>query len=376
MRGPENTTIASPPKRRYSRRPTARLRIAIWVVVPLLMLASVELVTRRVLRGQAIWYDREEEVVRRHTGPTPAIDALFIGTSRVQAAIDAKEFARILAGHLGREPVVLNFGMGHSTLTEHYWGVRNLIAAAAPDKLRGCTFFVELTCGLPQTLSWDDLPYVADQPQLMLPVLRRADLPRLWHAPIDVQGKLLLTGRWALHGSAALARGERVREQIVTRGARAAATLAERHGWASDPLADEGAADLSREGGIKVDARAVAAARDFATRIVERDLQDQTPVADWDKTVAHDLVEMVIAAGGQVVFFEAPMHRLTVTPYETAIRMEDRRRFGEAAARWQAHILSPDFHARDEDFPDIWHLSATQAKPYSAALAHAFLAMK
>lgn len=357
------------------RRPSAPVRHALWVIVPLLMLAAVEVLTRQALRGQAIWYDREEEVIHRHSGPTPAIDALFIGSSRVQAAIDAAEFARALAVRMGREPTVLNFGMGHSTLIEHYWGVRNLIDIA-PDKFRGCTVFVELTCGLPATTSWNDLPYGPEQPQLMLPVLRSQDVGHLWHAPIDLQGKLLLTGRWALRGSAALARRERVREQVVIRGAGAVARIAEHHGWAGDPAPVQGVAAMSEEGGIKVDSRAVAAARDYAASFAQRESRDQASVADWDKTVAHDLVELVNRAGGEVIFFEVPMHPVMAAPYETAIRMEDRRRFREAAARWHAPILSADFHARDEDFPDIWHLSVTQAKPYTAALARAFLAMK
>jgi hypothetical protein len=357
------TTAIAPPG------PRGAWRWLQWVVIPLLLAGAAELVCRVVLRQHgAAWYDREEAALKERVKPradVPTIDAIFLGSSRVQAAIDAETFAAELQSRLGRPARVLNFGMGHTTLAEHYWGVRNLIDAAGPGGFRGCTVFVEAAGGMPVGSTWDDLPYQADQPQLLLPVMRAGDLGRLWHAPAGIQEKALLTARWALRGSAALAHKERVREQVVNRGAQVFASRFE-------PRDEAGGASMAEAGGIKVDAESIKAARDYALTFAAEEMKSERPYGDWDRTIAHDLVEMVKAAGGRVVFFDVPRHPISGAPLRTPVRLEDRKRFEAAAARWGTPVIAAEFAAADEDFPDVWHLGLAKAKPFSVALARAY----
>jgi len=47
--------------------------------------------------------------------------------------------------------------------------------------------------------------------------------------------------------------------------------------------------------------------------------------------------------------------------------------FEELAKQWNVRVTGPFFDAKDDDFPDAWHLRASLAPSFSRALAHAWL---
>jgi len=375
------TALAEMPRERpRAAGPRGRLRRWLpWLVIPALMFAALEMATRRAMLHQSAWYDRQAAALRREPTAGPRLGFIFIGNSRVREAIDVDAFnATVVAalekangGSAAAPALVINFGMGHSTLAEHYLGVRNLIEAA-PQRFRGCVVFVDAPEGMPHQAFWDRDLYLQEQPQILLPVLRASDLGRLWQGNGGVEDKCALTVRWLLSGSAAISHRERMHEELT---ARAATSIAKRLGMTAEPAAPAGApAALSGEGGIKSDQRAMRAARAYATRVSAQEIATEAPLGDWDRSIEHDLVELVTRAGGRVVFFAVPSHSVAAAPSHTPLREADRRHFAEVAARWGTPVLKTDFVTTDEDFPDVWHLRLVKAKPFSEALARAYLA--
>jgi hypothetical protein len=330
----------------------------------------VELITRRELSKRAPWYDRQVAVLKQ--SPARKLDFIFVGSSRVQAAVNAETFAATAAPHLGRTPTAANFGRGSSTLMQHYWGVRSLIAAA-PQRFAGSVVFVEAVEGIPVHSFPYETPYVNGQPQLIIPVLQSSDLGAFWQTQTPTQTKAVMTAQWFLRGSQALTHRQWVGESLVKLGSDAFVKLGRRLNYVQTPQA--AAPAMSEGGGIKLDPEAMRAAADFAQSYTAAEFKNQQPLRDWDETVIHALVQTVQQAGGRVIFFNVPMHSLMAAPSQTPTRIADRQHFAAVAAQWQTPLLTADFHPTDSDFPDVWHLSLAKAKPYTQALAKAYLAL-
>ena len=353
----------------------ALVQRALWVVIPIAVLAGLE-TTARCLNFGSRWYTG----IKRLAEESP-IDVMLIGTSRVPAAVDPDIFTELIREVVGPDPHVVMPARGWVTLIGHTLGVSQLFLDYNAS-LRGCDVLLELPDGLPPLRqTWSDLDqgwmgrwtYKDRSPQLLAEVLGPGDLPGLWRSQTDLELKIPLTLR-CLAGPTALVRyrellrnrvfslGRRlVREQIVERfvDIRSQQALPE--------------ADLAARGGIKRDRKTVERARARIQRGVRELLANQVPIRDWDKTVLRTLADVVQQNGGRLVFFEIPQSSVLSALSQTDIRRQDRAIFRDWAARRGIPILKPDFTAVDEDFPDLLHLSASRSPAFTKALVRAWL---
>jgi hypothetical protein len=360
---------------RHRRRIIAK-RFA-WIYLPVFFLAVMEVTARMSLEHQPeylFWYARAEQLVR-----SKKIDYIFVGSSRVAAAIDTKSFERVLSSHLGQPVTALNMGMGYSTMAEHFLGLRNLWSAA-PHHLQGTTIFISLETGLPYHDTWQTRWTHPDRPRLINSLLKFSDLIHLWQTSgLPFQEKLNLSQQYFRHKhfqkvSVALSNRESIRDQFLSNGTTVSIKLLKQTGLVSNKQRSHPPTpDLKPVGGIRNDVSGVKQARDLAIKLADLELQNQQPIRNWDRTILADLVHFVTKHGGQVVFFETPISSVQAHPMQTSLRQTDRKIFEEKAQAWCAIILKPRFVTHDSYLPDLWHLSSSLAPQFTDALAEVFI---
>jgi hypothetical protein len=343
------------------------LRRAQWLLVPLLVLGIAEACVRLTADRVPTWYGAAERL-----SASRPVRVLFVGSSRVQAAILPAAFEQALAER-GRPGVTsLNLGRGYSTDAEHYLGLRNLLTAQA-ENLRGVTVFAEALGGFPFPTRWDTAPWaMSEQPWMLVDLLRASDLPRFWvWSGLDFDSRLHISVRVLLRRLALFNRRERVREQWLSE-----VVPSLRHGLraaAPAPVLGDDLQGMGHRTSIRTDPAALAAARAIARRIGEEMSRWQEPMRPWDRTIAEELVRLVRQVGGRVVFFEPPQSEVFLQGYRTRVRQEDAVAFAQQAREWGACVVRPAFAYSDEDLPDLWHLRPERVTEFTRAVALTWL---
>jgi hypothetical protein len=296
------------------------------------------------------------------------VDFVFVGSSRVAAAIHAEAFSRRVAALSGRPVNAVNLGRGYTTLVEHELAVRQLYETC-PAQMKDATVLVEASEGLMEFSTFHD-PWVhPDDPRLIVPLLRRGDVVRLWReSATPLQDKVELTAR--------LLRSvdyiDVTRRRLLNVGDRVEDFIAA-HRRGAAPAA---AADLTSAGGVLTDAAGVERARRLAVTFVASMSRDDERVEDWSSSVLMDFNQMVRAHGGRMIVYRMPVSSVFKTPLETPGRRRAAAGFQRAVAAADIPYLPVSFLTGDEDFPDAWHLRKSRADEFSQRLAEDFLALR
>lgn len=361
---------------RRTRVPARGFGRAQWLIIPCLVFAAAELVARHraavgdlelsLFMGQAVQAAR--------SGP---LDYLFVGTSRVAAAIDAEVFADEVSRRQPRAARVVNMGTGYSTLPQHYLGLRRLVRDY-PESLRGCVVFVEVPGGsdaIWQGRRWDEAWVNKGQAHRVAALVESSDLGPMWYSALPLADKLELSARFLGRRSAIVAHREALRrwffKKLESLSVKGMSTVLRRR---LEPVGPRPAADLADAGGIRTDLDHIEAIRQLAVTTADVWARDQTASRGWDRGVIGDIVRLVRGAGGEVVFFEIPLHSVQLQPLRTDIRQADRQAFLEQARAWGTTVLHPDFPHGDDDFPDIFHLARSRSGAFTTSLARAWMA--
>ena len=343
------------------------VRRAQWVVLPLLVVALAELLVRSTADRVPRWYAAADRLAADH-----ALGALFVGSSRVQAAILPSAFLQALAERGQKTGIALNLGRGYSTDPEHYLGLRNLIAAH-PAALRGVTVFAEAPGGYAYDTRWDVTAWAIEpQPWLLVDLMRLRDLPRFWRqSGLGFETRVHLTVRVLLRRLALFNRRERVREQWLDD---ILPTVAARRIPVFPPpprVGDDLQGPMLTS--IRTDPQALAVARELARGLGEQMSAFQAPVREWRGTIPEAMARLVRDAGGRLVFFEPPQSDVFMKGYRTAVRREDAAEFARQAREWGACVVRPAFGYTDDDLPDLWHLRPERVAEYTRAVALTWL---
>jgi hypothetical protein len=274
---------------------------------------------------------------------------LFIGSSRVSAAIDVRRFATLTGTP---EDLTLNVGQGFSTVTAHALGIRRLSELGL---LKGTTVFMEAPLGVVETGTWQTRWYQIEGAHFLMSVLEGRDLPALWRSDQSVEEKLAASGRWLLKPAWISI----YREDIRVKGLGRTYALA---GLSSAPPDDQRGVRRDVDDISRIRAAAIANGQEAA----------RTPVVnDWSATVTAWIVKRVQESGGQVVFYEMPMSApMAVVSPSIA---QNARTLSAQAAQWNVPMLKADVVFAADDFPDLWHLSVPASWRFTDALAAAWL---
>jgi hypothetical protein len=339
-----------------------------WLAIPAVTFGLAEAYVRTTVDRVPQWYRAAERIAAQEP-----VRALFVGSSRVQAAIVPRAFEEAVAARGEGRRRSLNLARGHTTDAEHYLGLRRVLAGD-PAHLRGVVVFVEAPGGLAWGSSWSKSNWgFEEQPGILVEVMELGDVPALWRSTgLKRETRAHVTLRTLFRPIALLHRRERLRDHWNARVLPALAS-----GRLPDPVPEPVlGADLEGPGpasSIREDPASFENARASAREVGAALLQNQVPFRDWTGTIEEDLVRLVQSHGGRVVFFEPPQSEVFLRTYRTPTREGDIAAFAEQARRWGACLVRPELHTTDEDFPDLWHLHASRAPEFSAALANAWV---
>lgn len=289
-------------------------------------------------------------------------DVLFVGTSRVAAAIDTAAFGRTMSDSGFPGIRAANLGMGYTTMSEYVIGLRELVRRR-PEALKGKTVFLEAPMGLPEFTTWNDDWIVPQGIDPLAAYLPAAKLPDFWRSsPTDWFEKTLVSAR-VLFGYRE--NFSRLRYNIDSRLIR----------WLDPVRPQEGkSADLTAAAGIRTDSVGVKVVRDAALSVAASQMKSQKPWRGYDHSILKELVDFIQSSGGRVRIYEMPLSSIQAGPYLTPLRREDRALFAKDLQSWKLDLLHPEFPTTDDDFPDLWHLRKGRSAAFTEALAKAYIA--
>jgi len=338
-----------------------------WVIIPLAIFALTEGMAQAIFDRVPRWYSAALQAAAQGH-----VDVVFIGSSRVLAAVHAPTFKREVYALTGLCPRTLNLGMGNSSDAEHYLGLRKLFASY-PDNLEGVVVFIEAPAGLPSLSRWTGLWTDRYATWMLVDLLRWTDLWPFWRSSgHPVSDKLHLTLRLGARGSSTFNRRERIRENLLTAGVswlvglRSGSVPSTPFRFDPDNLVGP---DLS----YQPDAVFLLKARELALRTTDESLANQVAVRGWETTIQEDLLQLVRRHGGGVVFFDVPLSSVFARLYASPLRQDDIRLFARQAQVWGAPILRPRMEFTDNDMSDLWHLNSSLAPTFSIELARTWV---
>ena len=338
-----------------------------WWLLPLLLAAfAAYVIGRHLFVPVNAWYQAASD----NLGPEP-VAAIFIGQSWTGAAIDISTARDAISQAWGRPVQCLNLGQGGSSLPGHYLGLRHL-ARRHPNRMKGCTVFVEAPCGLPSGVSWQE-PWMAHNLWLLASLLEPADLPRLWASQTRFGDKLSLTAQCWFPGLVGPLNRAGMRDLVFTRGRQFVSRLTTR----LVPEAPRPAApvDLAQAGGIRTDTVWVERVRQQVQQSGPQGLLRDMPTGDWwPGSVVRDLARLVGEWEGRVVVFTMPMSPVCDPACQDPGVAREKARFRALARAEEVEVLEVDFPTGKEDFPDLWHLAQSRAPDFTRRLLASWLA--
>jgi hypothetical protein len=353
------------------------LRRLQWVIIPVAIFSCLESTARHWQRVQPPVKEDIWTTKRREIRPDLPVNYVFIGSSRVAAAVDERTFAAVMARELGHPTQALNFGHGYTCMVQHYLNLRNLGREHA-DQMHGCVVFIEAFGGLPEAGEWKSAWFYPRESQHLLPLLRPEDLPRLWASDMSPEDRLrldedvrVITDVLIRH-CALLKNRDRISNELMAQGQRLFGKALSKV-VRPRPAPPAVVADLRAAGGIRNDLDGLQLARKLAVDWAKVVSANQTPFRLNEQSVTFDLIRLVKDMGGQVVFYDTPIHSVQAGVYQTPVRLADRKFFREQLAGLGVTYLTPDFVARDEDIPDYWHLCESRSPEFTKALAKAWI---
>lgn len=334
--------------------------LLLFSIVPALLFVILEIHART--SEAHFWFDGAATKIAENR-----VDFIFIGSSRVAAAVDADEFSTSLSKATHKSYRALNLGMGYSTAAEYYFGLKKLLRRNQYC-LRDTTVLIEAPFGLPASDTWeDDWLQFPELPYHLSPYLEWADMlayAKVQNAPSLNKG-LVALGKL----SAFSVRAFPYREKLLATLEQNTDRLQER--WNIGTHRPSGEVDLKQDGGVRTDAQGVELVRKAALDCFNNSLHEQTQI-DWERTIIKDFVKLVRVSGGKVVFFEIPVCSLQAKSLQTELRKQDAPSLAKHRVDWGFSTLKVDFICNDLDFPDLWHLRKSRSKDFSRSLAEAF----
>lgn len=335
------------------------MKLITWISIPLFFIFSLEISLRHWSYLDGAWYRKTELALLKKQ----KLDVLFIGTSRVAAAIDSETFEKSFYQLTKDQIKVHNNGQGFSTLHEHFLALRNL-EESFPGFLKGTRVLIEAPAKLPDLSDWRDVWYFPEQPQYLITEIRWQDFKRFFSSQHSFDQKLAVFSHYLLSWSYLFTYKARIRDGALSRGKKFFEFML------LGRKKEKSNIDLTAAGGIRTDKEGVERLRKFAVEQIATSIGKLKPLNGFEFSVLKDLVEFVRLKGGIPAIFEMPISTVQMVTYQTDIKMKEKKLF--EASPSALVLIENKTIIEDSDFPDYWHMSKTKSRIYSADLAKSF----
>ncbi len=339
------------------------MRKLLFVIIPIVIFLVAELAVRQWGYTKTSWY----RGLSSHMKTVEKLDVIFIGSSRVAAAIDSNVFD-IKTGLTS-----YNIGVGPSKLQSHYFLLRKLFKEY-PTKTKGIKVLLEAPYMLPSFTNWSDQWFADEQPQYLINVLNFADLSKLFQSDIDLEKKLLVTFRKLFDWSYLFSYRERIRNGVLSKMKNLFQRSLLQIGIGKKQESKQ--VDLVSAGGIRTDAIGVNLIKERTITSVAKRMTKQKPIKDWGNTVVSSLITLSKESGGELILFNMPLSTIQGKEYQTEIRHNDREFFQETYLQTDI-IKALTFRASypDKEFPDLLHLAKSKRVDYTTIVSNSFFKM-
>ena len=339
-----------------------------WVAIPLIIMVTLEYALRKSDINAPLWYSRADVIASR-----AKIDFLFIGSSKMAAAVNEEIFDYLISAHFGRRILSLNLGQAYSSAQMHYLGLRNLMQKY-PTSFDHVTLFIEARADFPYSLfhtNWKS-KWFRKQPQLLVPLLRQPDLVPFWKTrDTTINEKVYITLKYLMARSTIIGFRERIRKKIEQDGQKFCARIGRL--LFRLPFSPEMQSKIRPSGGIKDNPKDLENTKEIALKYYAA-LSEHKKILDrWDKSVLADIVRLIKRQGGKVIFLNLPAHSAELNAYRTPTHETNKVIIKEHLKKWGAAILTPDFAYTDDDIPDYFHLGISRNAEFSKKLALAYI---
>lgn len=357
-------------------------RAGLFIFLPLLVAElSLRLLTIfGPMTGTDRLYNVYDHLAPRLTSPD-TVNCLFVGTSRIQAAIAPHRFTRAVDSSRATPITTLRASRGYSTLLMHYEGVKHLIDQR-PEAMRGSLVFVEAPAGLAEPQTWTSRWARPEWPTLLSSHLSLPDLALFWWKGEDtLSTKTMITASQFLETTRY---GTVMRSKIRQLSGSLLSALPsweehseeKRNDASGEASRQRTETDIQKGAGIRTDSAGIALARQKIIPSMEKWAHvdyKRSPV-NWEESILASMVETVRQHGGEVILYTMPLSSPAQSVIEeSSVLQQERRRLQRWANHRSVPFLHVDFPHSDADFPDLAHLRRSKASTYTQQLAWTFV---
>jgi hypothetical protein len=336
------------------------VRTLVYLLIPLVVLEFL----LRIIPYPNQYYLSKTDPFHKMKIDEGYVPYIFIGSSHVAAAVDTGVFNNELKG---MHVKCINAGHGNSTCIEFYMALKKL---ADKGLLDHSTVFLESVGGGPASYT-DSLrgEWVKSQNvHLLVPSLNFKTFLDFWKYSSNTPGtKLSLSINYLFYTSRItsmakdLYQGYSFKDFIRKVISKAGLEKAKKQD-----------ADMEDKGGIKVDPISIHKAREMAHTYFKSIAQNQEPISQkqLDNSVLLELDRMLAAHNSKLVLFNIPLSTVERQVHITPVAESNFNLLRQFLNTHNIAYVSFDFSGfKDDDFPDLWHLSKEKSKEYSQALA-------
>jgi hypothetical protein len=285
---------------------------------------------------------------------------LFIGSSHVRAAI----IPEIIDDHLKTENIfTFNAARGMSTATTFYYALNKL---SEDGLLKNSVVFLEAPGGISSYESnvhgdWIDERDV----HLIIPYLDKDSyIQFLKYSSNSLSAKWKLSLNYLLYSSRVFSLIKELYNRNSINDIITKVSHKEKKQLKEDEMVDQG--------GIKIDKESIEKARKFAYAYSKEVIESQKPIneSQWENSRLNEIIDLLKRNNSCLILFRIPLSSVEEQVYQTEISKQNIEVFRKFLMNKEATFMDIDCSSyRDEDFPDLWHLSKSKAIEFSNEFA-------
>ena len=294
-------------------------------------------------------YNFKNLYLKNNSHDNKEIDYLFIGSSRIPAAIDVSVIM-----NYSDSIVAVNAGRGYLTGSINYWALKNKLDKN-PDYLKGTTVITELqgASSFIYSQNFDKTKFSIHPqfPHLILPhVTNKILFNNLFKTDYDfgLKVRLFFLHNLSLYRTIPFLKSK-LQELVFSNNNSA----------------------LTNEGGIKTDETSIQNARTLVTQIAKQRIRNHKELfplkeSDLENSMFAELHKIIIENGGNLILIDMPLHSVQQAVFETEYNRKNSKVFHKWLQKNNIPIIRvKDFSYNDEDFPDYGHLGTHKREEFT-----------